>query len=100
MSAYVVHNYNIRDRSRIDELGPASLPVVEKFGGQICIASHVKPLEGSAFSHMVVYKFPSMAAAESYYESDENRKVSELRHELIDGTVVLVPGFESSNWTG
>jgi len=95
MSAYIVHSYNILDRSRIDELGPLSLPVVEKFGGEICIGSYVKHLENAPFSHMVVYKFPSIAAAESYYASEENRKIIEFRKELIEGSVVLVPGFDS-----
>ncbi|MEO0349560.1 MAG: DUF1330 domain-containing protein [Cyanobacteria bacterium P01_A01_bin.15] len=96
MSAYIVHTYNILDRSRIDELGPISLPVVEKYGGEISIASFVKNLENASFSHMVVYKFPNMAAAESYYESEENRKIAELRNELIEGSIVLVPGFDSN----
>lgn len=94
MSAYLIFNYNIINRDRIDELGPIALPVVEKFGGEILIGSYVKNLEKSAFSHMVVYKFPDMASAESYYNSEENMKITELRNQLIEGSVVLVPGFD------
>ncbi len=94
MSAYLVCNYNIIDRDRIDELGPISLPTVQKYGGEICIANHVKILEKSAFRHMVVYKFPNIASAESYYNSEENKKITALRQELTEGSVVLVPGFD------
>lgn len=92
MSAYLVFNYNIIDRARIDELGPMSLPIVESFGGELCIGSYVKVLEKSEFSHMVVYKFPDMSSAESFYNSEENKKITALRKKLIKGSVVLVPG--------
>ncbi|KZL17370.1 hypothetical protein PsWM33_05301 [Pseudovibrio sp. WM33] len=29
MAGYVLHHYNIIDRSRIEELGPRSLPIIE-----------------------------------------------------------------------
>ncbi len=93
MSAYLIFNYNIIDRARIDELGPLSLPVVESFGGELCIGSYVKVLENSEFSHMVAYKFPDMSSAESFYNSEENKKITALRNKLIKGSVVLVPGF-------
>jgi len=96
MSAYLVYNYNIINRERIDELGPIALPIVQKFGGDIFIGSYVKHLEQSEFSHMVVYKFPDMASAESFFNSEENQKITALRNELIKGSVVLVPGFESN----
>ena len=44
MAGYVLHYYNIIDRSRVDELGPLSLPTVEKCGGEIIVASPVKML--------------------------------------------------------
>jgi len=97
MSAYAVFNYTILDRSRIDELGPISQPVVEQYGGEITIASFVTNLENAQYTHMVVYKFPSMAAAESWYTSEENQKVTALRKELVEGSVVLVPAFNSSH---
>jgi len=97
VSAYIVFHYNIKDRSRIDELGPLSLPIVEQFDGEICIASPVKNLEQSPYSHMVVYKFPSMEAATGYCESPAYRELSILRKQLVEGIAVLVPGFNQSD---
>lgn len=96
MSGYIVCHYNILDRSRIDELGPLSLPIVEKYGGEICIASPVTRLEESPYSHMVVYRFPDAASARAYYESEENQKFVKLRREITDGMVVFAPGYEST----
>ncbi|NQZ30978.1 MAG: hypothetical protein HRU06_06865 [Oceanospirillaceae bacterium] len=44
MSGYIIHHYNITDQSRIDQLGPLSLPIVEKYAGQLLVASRVQVL--------------------------------------------------------
>lgn len=95
MSGYIIYNYNIVDKARINELGPLSLPIVKKYGGELIIASIVTSLEGSPYSHMVVYKFCSIAKAQAFYESEESRELSKLRNQVTDGTVVIVPEFNN-----
>ncbi len=95
MSGYIIFHYNVLDRVRIEELGPRSLPELEKHGGEIVIGSYVTPLEGSPFSHMVVYKFESQEAAMAYYESAEIQNLSILRREITEGIAVYIPAFES-----
>ena len=95
MSGYIVFHYRILDRVRIEELGPRSLPELEKHGGELVIGSYVRPLEGSPFTHMVVYKFDSQEAAMAYYESGEIQELSKLRREITEGFAVYVPGFEA-----
>jgi uncharacterized protein (DUF1330 family) len=41
MSCYIIYHYNIFDEERIKLLGPLSLPIVEKFGGELVVASSV-----------------------------------------------------------
>jgi len=97
MSCYVIYHYNITDKERIELLGPLSVPIVERFGGELIIANHVDCLEGSSpYSHMVVYKFNSKELAKSFYESSESRELSKLRNEVTEGFVVLMPQFEVS----
>lgn len=59
MSGFIIYHYNIVDKVRINELGPLSLPIIEKYGGVLVVASAVTCLEGSPYTHMVVYKFDS-----------------------------------------
>ncbi len=93
MSGYMIYHYNILDEDRINELGPLSLPIVEKFGGKLMVGSAVTRLEGSPYSHMVVYKFDSKEKAKAFYESEESRELSKLRHKVTEGFVVFVPEF-------
>ncbi|WP_020406954.1 DUF1330 domain-containing protein [Hahella ganghwensis] len=93
MSGYLIYHYNVVDRERISELGLLSLPIVEKYGGELVIASSVSPLEGSPYTHMVVYKFESKEKAQEFYESKESKALSKLRNQVTEGTVVFVPGY-------
>lgn len=93
MSGYIIYHYNIVDKERINELGPLSLPVIEKYGGELVVASAVTSLEGAPYSHMVVYKFSSIKIAQSFYESEEGRELSKLRRKVTEGFVVIVPEY-------
>jgi len=94
MSCYVIYHYNIIDKERIDELGPLSLPIVKKFGGELVVASSITFLEGhSPYGGMVAYKFSSVEIAKNFYESEESRELSQLRNEITEGFAVLVPEY-------
>lgn len=93
MSGYLIYNYNVIDKKRINELGPLSLPIVQKYGGELIVASLVTELEGSSYSHMVVYKFSSKEKAQAFYDSDESIELSKLRNKVTEGTVVIVSAF-------
>jgi len=93
MSGYIIYHYNIVDKERINELGPLSLPIIEKHGGELIVASTVTRFEGSPYTHMVVYKFDSKAKAKAFYESEESRELSKLRNKVTEGFVVIVPEY-------
>ena len=93
MSGYIIYNYNVVDKERINELGPLSLPIIEKYGGELVVASTVTSLEGSPYSHMVVYKFGSKERAQAFYESEESKELSKLRNKVTEGFVVIVPEY-------
>jgi uncharacterized protein (DUF1330 family) len=93
MSGYIIYHYNIVDKERINELGPLSLPIVEKYNGELIVASTVARLEGSPYTHMVIYKFNSMEQAQAFYESEESRELSKLRNKVTEGFVVIVSEY-------
>ena len=56
MKCYIIYHYNILDTERIEQLGPLSLPIVEKYGRELVVGSSVHCLEGSTYTHMVAYR--------------------------------------------
>lgn len=92
MSAYIIFNYNILDRTRIDELTKLSMPLIEKYKFEVVVGSPVKAIEGNTFSSMVIYKFESFEKAEHFYYSKENQEIAVLRKEITEGFVTIVPG--------
>jgi len=94
MSWYIIYHYNILDVEKIQQLGPLSRPIIEKFGGKLVIANPAKCLEGSAtYLHMVAYQFKSRALATAFYESEESRQLSKFRNEITEGIVLLIPQY-------
>lgn len=93
MSGYIIYHYNIIDQTRIDQLGPLSLPILDKYSGELVVGSGVKVLEGSSYTNMVIYKFKSLDVAKAFYESDEAQELSKLRNEITEGYVVFVPEY-------
>ncbi len=95
MSGYIIYHYNVTDQTRIEQLGPLSLPILAQYSGQLVVGSGVRVLEGSPYTNMVMYKFKSVAAAKDFYESDEAQELSKLRNAVTEGIVVLVPEYGS-----
>lgn len=97
MTGYVLHHYNTIDRSRIDELGPMSLPIVEKYGGELIIACPVKTLVGSTpYTSMVMYRFASFEAALRFYHSPEMTELAKFRDQVIEGFATVIPGHSET----
>jgi len=89
--------YNIIDRARVDELGPLSLPGVEKCGGEIIVASPVKMLKGKAtYSNMIIYKFESFEAALKCYHSPESSEFYRFRDQIVDVVSMVLPGHSET----
>ena len=92
MSAYIVFNYVITDRSRIDELTRQSILVNEQYGAKVMVGSPVKPVEGKALPNMVILEFSNFEAAQKYYHSPEHQVLTKLRNEITEGWATIVPG--------
>jgi len=92
MTGYLLFNYTITDRNKIDELTALSEPVNKKYNAEVIVGSPVKTVEGEALSHMVILKFQSFEAAQSYYHSPENKKLTVLRNQITEGWAAILPG--------
>ena len=97
MAGYVLYHYNIIDRSRIDELGPMSRPILEKYRGELIVASPVKPLTGTtSYASMVIYKFKSFKAALTFYHSPEMTELAKFRDQVIEGFATVIPSHSET----
>ena len=92
MSAYIIFNYTITDRTRINELTERSLIVNKKYNAKVIVGSPLKMLEGETLPSMVVLEFETIEAAKLFYYSKEHQELTKLRNEITKGWVSLVPG--------
>lgn len=67
MSVYIVINYKILDRNKINELTERVIPIDKKYGAEVIVGSPVKTVEGNALPNMVIYKFNTFEAAKDWY---------------------------------
>ena len=97
--AYLIVQLNIRNKDEyIQRYGLPLLEMFEKVGAEVLAVSPAPVvLEGEWTGNWtVVLKFPSMEAAQQWYESEEYQPLKELRiKELTDGgTAVFVDGYD------
>lgn len=97
MSAYIVFNYKILDRSKIDEIRGRVKPIDEKYEAEVIVGSPVKTVEGTTLPNMVIYKFKSFEAAKLWYYSEELQEVSVFRNGITEGWVTIVPGVSETD---
>ena len=97
--AYLIVQLKIRNKDEyIQRYGLPMLEMFEKLGAEVLAVSPTPVvLEGEwSGNWTVVVKFPSMEAAQQFYESEEYQPLKELRiNELTDGgTAVFVDGYD------
>ena len=94
MSSYVIFNYKILDRSKIDELTERVTPIDKKYGAEVIVGSPVKPVEGQALPNMVIYKFSDFESAKNWYYSKEHQEISVFRQAITEGWATIIPGVD------
>ena len=80
--AYVVANLVVEDADRYRQYEKGFFPILKKHGGQFFTYDDAPAtLEGSAppKGRLVIFSFPSAAAAQSWYDDPDYQKLSEHR---------------------
>ena len=93
MSAYIIFNYKILDRIKIEEIRDLITPILEKYETEVIVASPVKAIEGETFPSMVIHKFNSIEDAEHFYYSKEHQEIVAFRKSITEGWATIVPGY-------
>ena len=97
MAAYIIFNYKILDRIKIEEIRDLLAPILEKYDTEVIVASSIKSIEGDTYPNMVIHKFKSIEDAEDFYYSKENQKIVAFRKSITEGWATIVPGYVEEN---
>ena len=94
MAAYMITNIEVRDAARFDDYRQKVTAVVERFGGRFLVrGGDIRHLEGNLpLDRLVVLEFPTMEAAQRFYDSPEYAPLLKLRLASTKSDLVLVPG--------
>ena len=99
MSAYVIFNYNITDRDKIDKLSELSKASDKKskYNSKVIVANIVKPVEGlSKYTHIVIYEFDNLDFANKWYYEESDKGIKKLRQDITEGWVTIVDGYTTN----
>ena len=95
MAAYLIANIDVKDPTKFEEYRRKVVPVIEKFGGRYLIrGGDLRRLEGNLpLKRVVVLEFPTVEAAQQFYDSTEYQPIINLRIASTQSDVVLVQGY-------
>jgi uncharacterized protein (DUF1330 family) len=95
VSAYAVFHYDITNPDGYGAYAAAAGPSVYQYGGEVLAAGpDVSSLEGDKPGNVVVLKFPSVEAAQKWYDSPEYQAALPHRLDNIENaTAFIAPEF-------
>jgi uncharacterized protein (DUF1330 family) len=99
MSAYVFAFIDVQDPERYKEYAARVPPTIAAFGGTYVVRNGAKhPLEGNMPDRRaVLLKFPSVAQAKAWYESDAYKECRAIRTSASTGDIFIVEGWEGAS---
>jgi uncharacterized protein (DUF1330 family) len=94
MKAYVIAAETVNDQAMFDVYRKEVPRTIVPFGGNfIARGGNPTVLQGEwPHPRLVIIEFPSRAAAEAWYGSDEYKKIISLRLKSSVGSVIVVDG--------
>lgn len=93
MSAYQIVYANVTDPARLQEYARAAEPLFASHGGRLVARGAPAVLEGDwPWQGMVVFEWPSRAAAEAVWHSPEYAALHALREGAATFQVVVIDG--------
>jgi uncharacterized protein (DUF1330 family) len=95
MPAYLIANIDVTDREGFERYRLAVPAVIAAHGGRYLVrGGAIQAMEGQLpLKRLVILEFPSMAAAQGFYDSADYAPLLALRLASTKGDVVLVEGY-------
>ncbi|WP_291295689.1 DUF1330 domain-containing protein [Elioraea sp.] len=93
MPAYLIANVRVKDAAKFEEYRALVPAVIAAHGGRYLVrGGAMTPKEGTPPHRVVILEFPTMDAAQQFYDSDDYAPLLKLRLEAADSDVTLVDG--------
>jgi uncharacterized protein (DUF1330 family) len=94
MSAYVVVDITIRDRTTYERYKAMAAPTVAAYGGRYLVrGGATESLEGDWHPpRLVILEFPDVEAGRAWWDSPEYQPAKALRQSCADTVMLLVQG--------
>ena len=90
MPAYLIAHVQVQDRDAFRPYERGVLRTIKPFKGWVLAAGPAAPLEGDAPpNHNVVIRFPTMADARGWWESDAYQEIVPIRHDNAPGATAM-----------
>lgn len=93
MAAYIKSAIDIYDKKKFDRTYfPAVLKQVEQYGARLLAASDMPHIvEGNWLrGRTVLWEFPDVEAAKTWYQSEEYAPLLKLRKEISTASIILI----------
>jgi uncharacterized protein (DUF1330 family) len=93
MAAYVVVQMRVHDPQAFAEYASKVMPSIGEYNGKLLAANDIDAREGSPpFPRAVIWEFPTLEVARSWYESEAFQAVLPLRLASTTGMLFIVEG--------
>ena len=94
MAAYVIANIDVHDAEGYEEYRRHVPPTIAAYGGRyVARGGETRVLEGEGSpGRLVILEFPSLAAAEAWWNSPEYRPLRAVRDRTSRSSLVLIDG--------
>jgi len=95
MPGYLIANLEVTDPAKFEEYRQKVVPVIEKFGGRYLVrGGELRRLEGNLpLSRLVILEFPTLDAAQKFYDSAEYAPLLKLRLDSTRSDLVLAQAY-------
>jgi len=95
MPGYLIANLEVTDAAKLEEYRQKVVPVIDKFGGRYLVrGGELRRLEGNLpLSRLVILEFPTLDAAQKFYDSAEYAPILKIRLDSTRSDLVLAQGY-------
>ena len=95
MTVYLIAQINIHDRDKYAQYGDGFMEIFTKYEGKLLsVEEEPVTLEGNwQYTRTVLIEFPSKAAADAWYHSEEYQALAQYRFASSEANIVMVKGF-------
>jgi uncharacterized protein (DUF1330 family) len=93
---YAIFTLDVRDEARLFEYIQAATPSVLEAGGNVIVSGAPERVPEGEWhgNRTAILEFPTVEAAQRWYDCAEYQSVIDIRHEAAVSNAMIIAGFE------